>query len=200
MTTRESIPTEYKGITYDSKSEAVFARMLDLAGQEFVYHPSAGRHPWDFLVFPFHKITKRYLTQICGNTYESQKEGEFYAARPMLLELKPSEPNWTYVNRVLKDTPSNVNAFLVWGSPWVGPTLGSYTYNIYPLQANFSNSGMFMEFRRNTIRPARPISEFHDQELTLGISEKTIEKAMQYRFDLKQPDPFSDTYFDSFNG
>jgi len=201
----ESTPTEYKKIVYDSKAEAVFARALDLAGQEFIHHPGVGRHPWDFLVFPFHttKESVQFRARICGKDFTSQRsiEIERPSARPMLIEFKPAEPAWTYVSRVSRCVPEKTNAFIVWGSPWRGPDHRTgKTYNIYAFQANFNRNGLLNEFFRSDQRSGRVVSAFHDQESTLGITEKMIEKALTYRFDLQQDDPFSDKYFDSLQG
>jgi hypothetical protein len=45
----DAIKTEYKRIIFDSKSEAVFARTLDLGGHQWIYHPPEHcGHVWDF--------------------------------------------------------------------------------------------------------------------------------------------------------
>jgi hypothetical protein len=52
MTDRRPIPTEYKGVRFRSKSEAVFARTLDLVvgrNLTWTYEPKGHKgHPWDF--------------------------------------------------------------------------------------------------------------------------------------------------------
>ena len=97
----DAIKTEYKRIIFDSKSEAVFARTLDLGGHQWSYHPPEHcGHVWDFLVFRVHM----------GNKSEQ-----------ILVEYKPKMPTDTYVdeltNRMRHDPKESI---VVWGNPWDG--------------------------------------------------------------------------------
>lgn len=76
----KAIPTEYKGTVFRSKSEAIFARAVDMCrcfSATWQYEP-------DFLVpgyTPDFKIT-------------------FFNTVSIFLEYKPTKPTKTYVNRV----------------------------------------------------------------------------------------------------
>jgi len=85
--TMKPISTEYKGTVFRSKSEAIFARCLDLAGWVTCYEPvnhnnwnSQCGHMWDFGCFNNDPRT---------------------APHPMLyIEYKPSLPTKTYVRNL----------------------------------------------------------------------------------------------------
>jgi len=80
--------TEYKGIVFDSKSEAVFARTLDLGGHQWVYHPPQHCvHIWDFLVFRSHMNNE-----------------------PILVEYKPQMPTNTYVDNLTEKMRADPDA------------------------------------------------------------------------------------------
>lgn len=92
MASLEAVPTEYKGVVYRSKSEAMFARWIELHyGEEgepfgFVYEPkhletSDGWVP-DFLVWQVQNTTC-WVPQLSV----------------MVFEYKPSKPTDTYVSR-----------------------------------------------------------------------------------------------------
>jgi len=83
---RKPTPTEYKGVRFRSKSEAVFARCLDLAGWDWDYEPGVYEsnpvmsiHPWDFLIS------------------RDEYWGESTSSVQMLIEYKPSRPSNQYV-------------------------------------------------------------------------------------------------------
>lgn len=82
-------PTEYKGIVFRSKSEAIVARGFDLAGALWWYEPymfecSDGYVP-DFLV------THKYVDPRFGNTE---------IIRILFVEYKPSTPTDTYIEEL----------------------------------------------------------------------------------------------------
>lgn len=94
-------PTEYRGIRFDSKLEAVFARMLDLNRVKWkLEHPVIRYgHQWDFELetpdFP----------------------------NGLLIELKPSEPTETYIDQLFDIGDADVafanpHAIIVYGNPW----------------------------------------------------------------------------------
>ena len=85
-TKMKPIPTEYEGTVFRSKSEAVFARSLSLAGCHWQYEPKLGGlesawnippHDWDF-----HICTKEGMS--------------------CFVEYKPSKPTPTYMNNLCK--------------------------------------------------------------------------------------------------
>lgn len=80
----EAIPTEYAGVVFRSKSEAIFAKALEIAGLSWEYEPngfvaSSGWTP-DFLVVAVYKRP--------------------HSLRFVLVEYKPSEPTDTYKNQL----------------------------------------------------------------------------------------------------
>ena len=85
-------PTEYKGTVFRSKSEAIFARHLELCGFDWRYEPKpsesfwiGGVHTWDFLALKFVEgVEHRYF-----------------------IEYKPSKPTKTYVDNLRKDVSSD---------------------------------------------------------------------------------------------
>jgi len=119
----KAIPTEYRGIRFDSKSEAVFARLLDLHGIDWEHqHPiSHEGHDWDFLLWlpdytSFTAFPNGYdVDEGCST---SARE----SVRPCLIELKPSEPTDTYLLRLEKGhgSPQNEMRIVAWGNPWEG--------------------------------------------------------------------------------
>ncbi len=87
MTDLTPRPTEYKGIVFRSKSEAMFARWLDLSRGEhegFIYEPRCcmiGNWKPDFLRWGVHVYESGRLPCL---TYE-------------VIEYKPSRPTDTYI-------------------------------------------------------------------------------------------------------
>lgn len=121
MTQFEATPTEYKGIVYRSKSEAMFARYLEiyiswsslLAGG-FSYEPKEfnvdGWLP-DFFIWEVHKEKNTVVPQTVFR----------------LIEYKPSKPTRTYLNNFSrkalntihwanKEKGISISAFCYWGS------------------------------------------------------------------------------------
>lgn len=93
-------PTEYAGVRFDSKLEAVFARFLDLNRIHWEkQHPvTCYGHDWDF--------------EISTNKYKR-----------LLIELKPSFPTETYADNILTasgraDFLADPHATIVCGNPW----------------------------------------------------------------------------------
>jgi len=86
--------TEYKGVVYRSKSEAMFARWLELAygdeiGSGFIYEPkgySVGRWNPDFLLW--------FVTNPKSNPHSELNFPVIYRS---IIEYKPSIPTETYV-------------------------------------------------------------------------------------------------------
>lgn len=79
---RQATRTEYKGVTYRSKTEAIFARCLDLAGFNQEYEPDCLR---------------------LGLSYQPDflaGKNTFPHARNAIIEVKPSMPTRSYLDNL----------------------------------------------------------------------------------------------------
>lgn len=160
-------PTEYAGTRFRSKSEAVFARCLELSGYAWEYEPGeVAGHKWDFL------IDRRHL---CGR----------YRERFVFIEYKPSEPTRSYVESLterMRHCP--VESLLVYGSPWnpVNFPLPGDCYITYPI---FTHDGKYGwgDFEQHGDNGEDFLcSHRHDDSLAVN---KYAFDAMEYRYDLK---------------
>jgi hypothetical protein len=166
--------TEYRGIVFDSKSEAVFARTLDIAGIEWDYHENHCGHEWDF-----------YL----------KESGPL--KRFTLVEYKPSPPTGTYIKWLtekMRDDP--VESLIVWGNPWAGDLVRKwlgYTsccYVTYPIFTDTAKHG-WGDFEQDADNGEDiPFSYRHTTANIFGITSDMVEKAMRYRFDLRSQGRF----------
>lgn len=88
------VKTEYKGIVFDSKSEAIFARKLDLdsINSENTIFVSWEYHPENFVV---NNYCPDFLTQIY-----IRSDDDKVITKVDLIEYKPSVPTKTYINRL----------------------------------------------------------------------------------------------------
>jgi hypothetical protein len=124
---RRPIPTEYKGVRFDSKSEAVFARMLDLSGIKWErVHPILhDGHSWDFLVWiKIHNIVAFFENGYRDGDAKAGKS-EIYQGpekyEAALIELKPSKPTDTYIKNIAVRSDARLcseHRFVVWGNPF----------------------------------------------------------------------------------
>ena len=121
--------TQYKGTHFRSKSEAVFARCLDLGGALWAYEPFDGKddppagHQWDFLAFV---PRERTAIAVCGNhCFSSGLHWEEWS--PWFIEYKPKMPTDAYLHDLQArtkewcDSTSNTSPArfsIVFGSPW----------------------------------------------------------------------------------
>lgn len=101
------IPTEYKGTRFRSKSEAVFARFLDLVEASWVYEPSEHfGHVWDFIVFPEPVLYRHHSMRLQGEFFISSDDvgatPQPIENKPFLVEYKPSMPTNTYIDNLRK--------------------------------------------------------------------------------------------------
>jgi len=187
-------PTEYKGVVFRSKSEAVFARAIDIVNEwwdgrpkapgtvlrptrfSWMYEPKAHSHDWDF------EIVDRHC-QYCG-------------ARILLIEYKPSMPTMTYVNNLIAKVRESaeryqgrtpIDSYIVWGSPWNPPQTGWGTvYVCYPVFSRWGKFG-WGDFEPMADHGANePWSYRHDLTQILGIDDEIAREATQYRFDLAE--------------
>ncbi len=86
MDTRVARPTEYKGLLFRSKCEAIFARNLDLVGALWEYEPPEFKLSDGWV--PDFKIA--FLCTACKPPHVEW----------LLAEYKPSEPTPTYLNEL----------------------------------------------------------------------------------------------------
>ena len=177
-----TVPTEYMGVVFRSKSEAMFARALDLTdnGFKWVYEPNASgaNHPhnWDFEI-----LDSRY------------RRG---GPRRLLIEYKPSMPTMTYAdNLVEKIRPvadprrsHNIDSYIVWGSPF-NPAITRHKtiYVCYPIFTHFGKFGWGEYVPRADHGEDEPWSTRHDIVELFGITNAIAKAAMDYRFDLARP-------------
>jgi len=161
----EPIKTEYKNILFDSKSEAVFARALDLARHDWVYHPPEHcGHVWDFMV------DLNWTTS--------------------LIEYKPAMPTNTYVDNLtelMRKDP--FESIVVWGNPWDGVNRNiegpsECCYRVYPIFCSYGKYGWGDFCRLADTGSNVPVSWRHPTDGVIGIYEEMVQEAKNYRFDL----------------
>lgn len=192
----EAIRTEYKGIVFRSKSEAVFARCLDLSEKtrtwEYETDDGGGLHSWDFRIYV--QSESDCICEYCGCRHKS------LSVRPVLVEYKPSEPTQSYVThltekvrpfveKVTKDHGGPfMDSYIVYGNPWHGPQnpeLCDCSYIIYPIFSNWAKWGWGNFNQAGDNGEAFLFSYRHDITDILGIDESITQEARRYRFDLK---------------
>lgn len=183
--------TEYKGIVFDSKAEAVFARTLDIAGHDWVYHPEKHcGHEWDFLVFPAHDRYFYKSPWVGGKHCESTMVYSGPVSKPMLVEYKPSMPTNTYVDNlteIMRQDPRE--SIVVWGNPWDGVDRSidgpiDCCYRVYPIFSSHAKYGWGDFIRLADNGGDFPTSYRHETFSVLGVNEHMAQQAKRYRFDL----------------
>jgi hypothetical protein len=178
----KAIKTEYRGVLFDSKSEAIFARLLELSGIHLeLAHPiKHDNHEWDFLVWVKDYNTFHSSENGIGSDGDPAGSVDTFVApaayEPVLIELKPSKPSTQYIE-FLKSKSSWVQKerrLIVWGSPFDGR---------FEDWAGFSCRYLSLEIGK-TRRFAK--EEELPASMTLdGLQEGMVAEAMRYRFDLK---------------
>jgi hypothetical protein len=176
----EAVKTEYKKIVFDSKSEAVFARTLDIAGHHWKYHPKEHcGHVWDFLVW-----------RNCSYV-DHRLPSYIYARVPWIyIEYKPSMPTNTYVDNLTEKMRSDPReSIVVWGNPWDGVDKEidgpqDCCYRIYPIFCSMGKYGWGDFIRLADNGGDWPTSFYHETWPVLGITEGMAQEAKRYRFDL----------------
>lgn len=125
VTTRKAVPTEYNGVRFDSKSEAVFARAMDLAGIRWLAkHPIRHQgHDWDFLIY-----YESHDVELLGDDPLLQPDGDLCSntehvllrnTKTALIELKPSRPTDSYIEKLRRTIRNDgILRLVVYGSPW----------------------------------------------------------------------------------
>ena len=178
----KAIKTEYNGVVYDSKSEAIFARTLELCGLKVENcHPIRhDKHDWDFLIWE-HDYDQSFCSCYEGIDDEGPlgTTSTFAAPRgyaPVLIELKPSRPTNQYIKSLMDRMIwfQGEQRLVVWGSPFED-RLQDW--------AGFSCRYLAIEvgkWRRHSPYEEVPL------EMVIGqFNERNIKKAMEYRFDLQ---------------
>jgi hypothetical protein len=187
------VKTEYMGVVFDSKSEAVFARTLHLLGHEYVYHPNEHcGHVWDFLVFrkPFWFYRSH---AIVGDTCYWSTNQYYKVEAPILVEYKPNAPTKTYIDNLtnkMREDP--IESVIVWGNPWSGPDNkvcldDKLSYVCYPVFTKHDRFGWgdFNQLADNGYDDV-PFSYRHTfSEMFYCHTERFIQEAKSYRFDLR---------------
>jgi hypothetical protein len=155
----KAIPTEYNGIRFRSKSEAIFARCLDLVGFYWEYEPevqpekryATDIRSWDFL--------------IAGNGIGPNliRHNEI-----MLVEYKPSQPTETYVENLKKMV-----------SEWAGDLLEAYLpcYVTGDATCGYTHTGEPSVIFRQKVHPYS--SCFNFSEMIPRREEELLEKVDQ---------------------
>jgi hypothetical protein len=90
--------TEYKGIVFDSKSEAIFARAMDIQNAEternskmfWHYHPER---------FTMNDYCPDFSIQLWSKIYDGKKFDQLTQS-VILIEYKPAAPTQTYVDKI----------------------------------------------------------------------------------------------------
>jgi hypothetical protein len=179
-------PTEYDGVKYRSKSEAIFAFHLDKANWNFTYEGEEASeiHPWDFC------LHGRFIPE------------HGYTREVKMIEYKPTCPTDTYIenlrNKIIKHFEPRIDDvfnkshitindffqpydknkvsgllfnlktkfYIVYGSPW-----NDQSEHVYSTYAE-------IEIFPRLLKP--------DTTLYWGFTDEMTEKSLQYRFDLKQ--------------
>ena len=189
-------PTEYMGVKFRSKSEAIFAFHLEEAGWHWNYESKTASeiHPWDFeLVYHFKKTLKSGM--FCCSTINR------------FVECKPSKPTESYIQnlrekilkhfneRILKAALSGSplkgmiesktfrdiksEFFIVYGSPW------SPAFNDIERDGCTSTYGSIdLTPVANYSLQTKDVSHPYEMDGLWGFSDLITERAMNYRFDL----------------
>lgn len=177
-------PTQYKGVTFRSKSEAIFARCLDLVESKWWYEPpSVCGHRWDFAVAPPHK--REELGFDCTNNNDWLRySGWVPRAKPCLIEYKPSQPTREYLDNLVAAMRSHPNrpieSLVIWGSPF--KKICDQSYHCWPVFSTFSEKFGWGDYDPDYDQDMG--SAYYEPRNILGIDELVVETALEYRFDL----------------
>lgn len=196
-----AIPTEYRGVVFDSKSEAIFARALDLAGCRWLYHVYSKNHSheWDFLVYPglitVSKAQEFNVHPKPESLWEYERKFSYTTVqprhKPTLVEYKPKQPTMTYVKNLTQKARANpVESIVVWGSLWNPPKNATDFSNCkylvsYPIFCSHGKHGWGEFEPMADCGYEEPYSYRHSISDLLGIHSDHYEEAAKYRFDLR---------------
>lgn len=191
----QPVPTQYRNTVFRSKSEAVFARALDLSPLKlrWWYEPDHhASHNWDFEVL---RPQYDHCCECGAYPLRCEKCSAPYAstARWVLLEFKPAEPTTQYVDNltekarpVVESAKTRMDSYVVWGSPWNGPVgISPCSWIMYPIFASNGSFGWGDFIQRADNAEQYLYSSRHLIGDILGITEEIAQEARRFRFDLK---------------
>lgn len=187
----EARPTEYKGIRFRSKSEAVFARCLDTSQivSGWIYEPDidGSPHPWDFSVV------------VMENAYCNHCKSMSRQPRHLLIEYKPSGVTRTYYDNLIERTREFSEAredrgvkedtYIVSGSPWNRAEIANEIddCSCYGMLPVFSRHWWFGwgDYDPLCRSGCESGSIDHTAKGILGITQAIAASAAGYRYDLR---------------
>jgi hypothetical protein len=193
--TREARPTEYKGVRFRSKSEAMFARCLDLAGCEWGYEPpSIGKHQWDFIVAPG-EFLHSGAVDTSGEYDWFEYRRHIALSKPCLVEYKPQRPTGLYFEQIRDDFAAAVKAMphrtnipesmLVFGSFFDLGTAGhGESLGVWPVWSTHCSRFGKGDFRHEIWGTDGYDVGLYNVESVFGITRAMIAEASRFRFDL----------------
>lgn len=105
----KAVKTEYRGVVFDSKSEAIFARAMNLASCRWLYHPK----PFNGHPFPDYGAKEIVLGDMVYSFVQ-------YTPKPLVLvEYKPKRPTDTYIkNLEASIVNEKIDGMIVYGDPF----------------------------------------------------------------------------------
>lgn len=182
---REAIKTEYKGVVYRSKSEAIFARMLDIHTSRLTacfnrwfsedeidpvqLKQPMNNHKWDFMTIQSATGYFGSNIQIC------------------LVELKPKRPTEQYIKNLREKTGCCrlcFKRYIIAGSPFKL----QYCEHKH-LCDGFYYESLCLDDRVGNWKRHHNCYNVNDDLSMFGpvaFSSEVVEEAMKYRFDLQQ--------------
>lgn len=180
----------YNGIVFDSAYEALFARVLTLTRNEWVYRPYPHcDHSWNFLVFPMHSEQYKWdiwLGGVGGKRYTSKGSVYRPSGNPVLVDYQPTMPSNSYVDflteKMSKDPKESI---VVWGNPWDGPNpelkdFSESCYYAYPIFTKHGKFGWGDFIRLADNGYDMPVSYRHNVNDMLDIGSSDIECALDF--------------------
>jgi hypothetical protein len=167
--------TEYQGVIFRSKSEALFARLLELNGYEWMYEPK-----------DFFALEDGWVPDFWAHQYDHTPSGTVFLST--LIEYKPGDVTETYKEELLvrflefwPDGMRGIMPALICGTPfdksrprlmyrmtWIG---GIRWVRMERAEAwFFKNWDKAMETRFD-LKDSRNNQPFHAQPLTINLTE-----------------------------
>jgi hypothetical protein len=177
-----AIPTEYDGIRYRSKTEAIFARCIDIIGMTAHYEPKNHSRLWDFEICP-----------------DSLYRSEVKPRVSMLIELKPIKPTLSYAMELREKIRPSVDAawqknnfqfasFIVFGGSLSRKKSlsGSHDnfYKFIPLFPSFENKPFLDQDHEWKVLYEDGSLELMGDAFVKPITHACVAAAQSFRFDL----------------
>lgn len=199
----KAIPTEYKGVRFRSKSEAVFAFHLEKAGWHWNYESDAATeiHPWDFWIYKLdfligsrhllieYKPTRPTVAYI--EALRGKIEGHFSRRLKAICESKPKirDKELQLLARHMQ-----TRFALIWGSPW-SPAVSiskDTSWEDWPEEDFVCLQDESTTYKAIDLFPGSIGMNIHAGSLDsenlslgdLGINDRITQQARSYRFDL----------------